>query len=65
MSRGAHPFKQGDITKAVRAVVKAGVTVKRVEIAHGRIMVFAGAPESGETEEATPQIDDVNEWDAA
>lgn len=65
MSRGAHSFKQGDITRAIKAVVMAGVSVRRVEIAHGRIMVFAGAPESGEPEEATPQIDDVNEWDAA
>ena len=40
MSRGDQKsFKQGDFTKAVEAMVLAGVSVKRVEIAHGRIMV--------------------------
>jgi hypothetical protein len=66
MSRGAHSFRHGDIAKVVKAVVKAGVSVKRVEIANGRIMMFAGEPEAGEPEEAAaPQIDvDANEWDS-
>ena len=32
MSRGAHKFKQGDVTKAIKGVVNAGLPVARVEI---------------------------------
>ena len=43
MSRIVQPFKQGDITKAVRGAVKAGLDVQRVEIDRdGRIVVIAG-----------------------
>jgi hypothetical protein len=45
MSRGAQSFRQGDITRAIRALVKAGVKVGRVEITEGRIVVIAGQPE--------------------
>jgi hypothetical protein len=55
MSRGAQTFKQGDVTKAVRAVVKAGVNVRRVVIDGGKIIVVAGRPEEGE---------EPNEWDS-
>lgn len=46
MSRAVHSFTQGAVTKAVKAVVKAGVKVGRVEIALDRIIVFAGEPEA-------------------
>ena len=36
MSRGAQSFKQGDVTKAVKGVVKAGLEVQRVEWEAGR-----------------------------
>jgi hypothetical protein len=55
MSRGAHSFKQGDVTKAVKGMVEAGVNVARVEIALGRIIVFAGEPEA-----AAPLTDDLD-----
>jgi hypothetical protein len=58
MSRGAQSFRQGDVTKAVKAVVKAGVPFGRVEIADGKIVVFAGQPEADST--ATS----ANEWDS-
>jgi hypothetical protein len=58
MSRGAHSFKQSDVTKAVRAVEKAGKRVCRVEIADGKIVVFAGQPD------ATGAIEEANEWDS-
>jgi hypothetical protein len=59
MSRGPQTFKQGDVTKAVKAVLKAGVRVGRVEIAEGKIVIIAGQPEGGSViEEAT------NEWDS-
>jgi hypothetical protein len=60
MSRGAQSFKQGDVTKAIKGVVKAGVNVGRVEIDNGKIIVFAGGSDRDD-----PKIDsDVNEWDA-
>ena len=44
MSR-AHTFKQTDITKAIRAAVKAGVKDWRVEIDRdGKIIVVAAEP---------------------
>jgi hypothetical protein len=55
MSRGAQKFKQGDITKAIKGAVNAGLSVRRVEIQEGKIIAFAGQPEKGATE---------NEWDA-
>ena len=60
MSRGVQPFKQGDVTKAVKAVVKAGLKVGRVEIADGKIIVVAGQP----GEDAADIPDDANEWDS-
>ena len=54
MSRGAHKFKQGDVTKATKGVVNAGVAVERVEIEGGKIIVFAGRPDGKQ---------DPNEWD--
>ena len=45
MSRGAQTFRERDVTKAVKALQKAGVKVKRVEIADGKIVVFAEQPE--------------------
>jgi hypothetical protein len=60
MSRGVQPFTQGDVTKAVKAVVKAGLPVARVEVLRdGRILVIAGQPEQGQNSEAI-----TNEWDS-
>jgi hypothetical protein len=54
MSRGAHKFKQGDVTKAIKGAVNAGLAVARVEIQEGKIIVFTGRPgDKGQT----------NEWD--
>jgi hypothetical protein len=59
MARGQCTFKQSDVTKAVKAVVAAGVHVARVEVdKEGRIVVVAGcaaAPEEGR---------EGNEWDS-
>ena len=55
MSRAPAIFRQGDVTRAVRAVVAAGQAVERVEIAKdGRIVIV--------TAEAEPQKSE-NEWD--
>jgi hypothetical protein len=32
MSRGAHTFKQGDVTKALKGAEKAGLKVQRAEV---------------------------------
>jgi hypothetical protein len=58
MSRGAHTFRQGNLTKAIRAVEKAGVKDWRVEIdPDGKISVVPAAPATA------PQDPNVNEWD--
>jgi len=55
MSKGQHTFKQGDVTKALKGAVNAGIKVKRIEIDRaGKIVVFTG-------EDRSPT---ENEWDA-
>lgn len=54
MSRGAHKVKQGDITKAVKGAVNAGLSVSRVEIYEGKIIIFSGRPDDK---------GQANEWD--
>ena len=45
MGRGRLPFKQRDLTRALRAAAKAGQPVQRFEIdREGRIVVFVGKP---------------------
>jgi hypothetical protein len=47
MSRGAHSFKQRDVTRAVKAVVAAGVAVARVEVdKDGKIAIITGHAKS-------------------
>jgi hypothetical protein len=59
MSRAAQTtFRQRDITKAIKAAVKAGVKDWRVEIDRdGKISVVPAAPATA------PQDPNVNEWD--
>jgi|BarGraIncu00222A_1022003.scaffolds.fasta_scaffold484163_2 hypothetical protein len=59
MSRGAQSFKQGDITKALKAAEKAGFRVGRFEIEPGKIVVFAG---DTKILEAKPEPA-ADEWD--
>jgi hypothetical protein len=61
MPRRACTFKQTDVTKAVKAVVAAGVEVARVEVdKNGRIVVVAG-----KVAQDAASAGDKNEWDAA
>lgn len=56
MSRGAHTFRQGDVTKALKGAANAGVKVQRVEIdRQGKIVIFPGEP--------SPSAKTGNEWD--
>jgi hypothetical protein len=62
MSRGQQTFKQGDITKAIKATVKAGLPVERVEIDKGgKIIIVTAKAESVENEDNQER----NEWDEA
>jgi hypothetical protein len=45
MSRGAQTFRQGDVTKALKAAAAAGIDVGRVEIDRdGKIIVIVAEP---------------------
>jgi hypothetical protein len=49
MSRGEQVFRQTDVTKALKATVSAGMSVRRVEIDRdGKIVVVIGNPAKGE-----------------
>lgn len=55
MARAPSTFRQSDMTRAVRAVVAAGVPVKRVEVDRsGRIIIVSGVDDSSR---------ERNEWD--
>ena len=57
MTRGAH-IKQGDVTKALKAAVKAGLKVQRAEVRQdGSILLDFDPPVTA------PQDPNVNEWD--
>ena len=60
MSRGQQTFKQRDVTKALKATVKAGIAVERVEIdKNGKIVIVTARPEDA----ATGEKSEKNEWD--
>jgi predicted aspartyl protease len=60
MSRGQQTFKQSDVTKALKATVKAGIAVSRVEIdKNGKIVVVTANSEDAVTGEKLEE----NEWD--
>jgi hypothetical protein len=59
MARAPCTFRRTDVTRAVKAVVAAGVHIARVEIDRaGKIVIIAAevTEQSGKTRE-------VNEWD--
>jgi hypothetical protein len=54
MARGHLTFRQSDVTRALRAAGKAGITVNRVEIDRdGKIIMLTGKSTEAEA---------VNEW---
>lgn len=53
------PFRQRDITAAIRAAERAGKEVVRVEIEGGKLIIVTSRP--GEK----PVDGEVNEWDSA
>ena len=59
MSRCLQKFKQSDVTKALKAFVKAGIAVGRVEIdKDGKIVIVTGQPEDA----ANREKPEKNEW---
>ncbi len=61
MSRGQQTFKQSDVTRALKATVKAGIAVERIEIdKDGKIVVVTVRPEDA----ANGEKPGKNEWDA-
>ena len=59
MPRGPSPFRQLDMTRALKAAAAAGIDVARIEIEKsGKIVIVTGKPEE-------PNTDDrgENEWD--
>ena len=58
MPRGTLKFTEGDVTRAVRGAVKAGLNVQRYEIdREGKIVVFTGKqPKHPNVEDATALI---------
>jgi hypothetical protein len=60
MSRGPQTFRQRDVTKAVKAVVAAGMTVAVVKVQpDGTIVVSVGESDKN----AASADGEVNEWD--
>jgi hypothetical protein len=58
MSREVQSFKQRDVTKAIKAAVKSGISGWRVELVEGKIVITAD-------EQADRVADEhaLSEWD--
>lgn len=64
MARAPAPFRQADITRAVRGVTAAGVAVGRIEVApDGRIVMFAAGEGSAPVAPVEGQDADGAGWE--
>jgi hypothetical protein len=62
MSRGQQTFKQRDVTKALKAAVKAGIAIERFEIdKNGKIVIVTAKAKDAVNE----NYSEKNEWDGA
>jgi hypothetical protein len=56
-TRGACKFKQCDLTRAVKAVTKAGVSIARVEISpDGKIVIATGSDAPAQTDDLDREL---------
>jgi hypothetical protein len=58
VGRGKRVFRESDVTRAIRAAAKAGVSVARVEIEDGKITVIIG-----KAAETVTEGNNANPWD--
>ena len=65
MSRAPSTFRQQDVTRAVKAVVAAGVDIVRVEIDKAGKIIITTASVKGATNGVAPSaVGEENEWDS-
>jgi hypothetical protein len=57
MGHGRCTFKQGELTRVLRAVKKAGARVARAELGDGKIVLHL------EKDSEAPSVSERNEWD--
>jgi len=60
MSRGQQTFKQRDVTKALKAAVKAGIAIERFEIDKDGKIIIVTAKAKDAVNGDNPE---KNEWD--
>ena len=65
MSRGQQTFKQRDVTKALKAALKAGIAIERFEIdKNGKIVIVTAKAVTAKAEDAVDgNYPEKNEWD--
>jgi len=64
MARAPSTFRQADVTKAVKAVVAAGVDIVRVEIDKtGKIAITTASAKGATNGVASSAVEEENEWD--
>jgi hypothetical protein len=57
MTRASAPFRQADVTRAIKGAVAAGVDISRIEIdAAGKIVIVPGKP----TEVPATPVDELD-----
>jgi hypothetical protein len=65
MSRVPSTFRQADVTRAVKAVIAAGVDIARIEIdAAGKIVIVTGKPSKVSATSSNDLDRELVEWEA-
>jgi hypothetical protein len=65
MTRAPSPFRQADVTKAIKGTVAAGVDIARIEIdAVGKIVIVPGKPTGLPAAPADELDRELADWEA-